>query len=169
MAMKFCPECGTKIEGMKFCPECGFKNGSEAPDTPQTTNKAQSAEQVLLEFSTYLYGMEGKKKNVVGNIDISVPQFKYTLTSERLLIEKRGLVSAKKEEIELYKINDIEVRQGVAEKLQKIGDIEIVSSDPSTPSITLKKIRDPFDVKETIRVAVQNRKQAIGMNYHQGF
>ena len=21
--MKFCPECGTKVEGMKFCPECG--------------------------------------------------------------------------------------------------------------------------------------------------
>ena len=23
--MKFCPECGTKVEGMKFCPECGYR------------------------------------------------------------------------------------------------------------------------------------------------
>ena len=22
--MKFCPECGTHVEGMKFCPECGY-------------------------------------------------------------------------------------------------------------------------------------------------
>ncbi|MCI7304073.1 MAG: zinc ribbon domain-containing protein [Clostridiales Family XIII bacterium] len=29
--MKFCPECGTKVEGMKFCPECGYKIETSAP------------------------------------------------------------------------------------------------------------------------------------------
>lgn len=29
--MKFCPECGTKVEGMKFCPECGYKIEISAP------------------------------------------------------------------------------------------------------------------------------------------
>lgn len=165
--MKFCPECGCKIEGMKFCPECGHKNSGEEHLSTSSQETDQKQEAVIIKFSTYLYGMEGKKKNVIGGIDISIPQYTYILTNERLLIEKRGVVSSKKEEIELYKINDIEVRQGVAEKLQKIGDIEIVSSDESTPTLVLRKIKDPFDIKEVIRRAVQDRKRIVGMSYHQ--
>lgn len=37
--MKFCPECGTKLEGMpKFCPECGTKFGENAKEEIQSAN-----------------------------------------------------------------------------------------------------------------------------------
>ena len=39
--MKFCPECGTPVDGMKFCPECGYKltvsNNCEAEVTQNDT------------------------------------------------------------------------------------------------------------------------------------
>lgn len=167
--MKFCPECGTKIEGMKFCPECGYQVG-EAEAARPTKNDSPSGpigEIVIMEFSTFMYGLEGKKKNIVGNIDISLPQYNYTLTSERLLIEKHGVVSAKREEVELYKIKDVSVHQSMKDKMLKVGDVIIESADESTPKFVLKNIKDPNEVKEAIRHNVQKRKHEIGMRYRQ--
>lgn len=45
--MKFCPECGTKVEGMKFCPECGYKisstvNNPVCPEFPDDTGLGEA-------------------------------------------------------------------------------------------------------------------------------
>ena len=160
--MKFCPECGTKVEGMKFCPECGYKLDSAAIATPQETPHTSNTneERTLLEFSTYMFGLEGQKKGFV-----NIPTYNYTLTTERLLIEKQGVISKKRDEIELYKVKDIAVKQTLKDKMMKVGDIEIISSDETTPTITLKRIKDPYDVKEHIRRAVINAKKEIGVTY----
>lgn len=167
--MKFCPECGTKAEGMKFCPECGYKTGVASAEVAAAVNETKpttSVELNILEFQTYMFGMENKK-GTLGKFEISIPQYKYTLTSERLLLDKVGVMGKKREEIELYKINDITVKQGLKDKLAGVGDIEIVSSDASTPTLTLKRIKDPNNVKETIRRAVMDRKNTMNIGYRQ--
>lgn len=166
--MKFCPECGTKAEGMKFCPECGYKLGgaTEEAAAVSETKPAKNEERTILEFQTYMFGMENKK-GTLGKFEISIPQYKYTLTSERLLLDKVGVMGKKREEIELYKINDITVKQGLKDKLAGVGDIEIISSDASTPTLTLKRIKDPNDVKETLRRTVMDRKNNMNIGYRQ--
>ncbi|TKC15917.1 PH domain-containing protein [Robertmurraya kyonggiensis] len=167
--MKFCPECGTKAEGMKFCPECGYKLGevAAAATVPvETVQPTQNEEQTIAEYQTYMFGMENKKSSI-GKFELSVPQFKYILTSQRLLIEKVGVMSKKRDEIELYKVNDIVVSQGLKDKIAGVGDIEVLSSDSSLPTLTLKRIKNPYDVKEAIRKAVMSRKDSMNISYRQ--
>jgi len=162
--MKFCPECGTKAEGMKFCPECGYKIGEIAASIEIPVTPVKQTEQTILTFQTYMFGMENKKR-MLGKIEVSVPQFSYELTTERLLINKVGVMSTKKDEIELYKIKDVAVKQGIKEKLGGFGDIEIQSSDSSHPTITIKRIKDPNNIKEAIRRAVIDIKSNMNINY----
>jgi uncharacterized Zn finger protein (UPF0148 family) len=170
--MKFCPECGTKAEGMKFCPECGYKivAAAAAPVAPTAQTQQPIAEQTgestLLKFQTYMFGMENKK-GMLGKFEVSLPQFNYELTTERLFIEKVGMISTKRDEIELYKIKDVTIKQGLKEKLGGFGDIEIQSSDKTHPTLTLKRIKDPNEIKEAIRRAVLDNKNNMNISYRQ--
>lgn len=169
--MKFCPECGTKAAGMKFCPECGYKLGevaaaAEVPPTPQQETKQTNEEKTLLTFQTYMFGMENKK-GTLGKFEVSLPQYNYELTTERLFIEKVGVISTKRDDIELYKIKDVTIKQGLKEKLGGFGDIEIHSSDESHPTYTIKRIKDPNQVKEAIRRAVLDNKNNMNISYRQ--
>lgn len=164
--MKFCPECGTKIEGLKFCPECGKKLSEEQSTVVESTINSTS-EKTLLEFSTFMFGLEDKKKNIAKGIDLSLPQYNYTLTTERLFILKKGYIGAKKEEIELYKIKDVIVKQGIKDKILGIGSIELFSVDESTSVLVLKQLKNPEEIKESIRSAVKTAKSNLNIGYRQ--
>lgn len=164
--MKFCTECGYNVEGLKFCPECGNKIGESAAVIEQKQVPAITEENVIKEFSTYLFGLEGQKRNV-GKFDVNIPQFNYTITSERLIIEKQGVVTKKNDYIELYLIKDINLIQNMKDKLLKMGSLEIISVDPSTPVITLKQIQNPQEIREILRNAVRQSKKTEGVAYRQ--
>ncbi|MBQ9022155.1 MAG: PH domain-containing protein [Eggerthellaceae bacterium] len=178
--MKFCPECGTNIEGMKFCPECGFKveagaagavvSQQDAPVVQQPIQAQQYAgEQIIAEFSTFLFGLEDKNTSIAGGrFDVSIPQFRYTLTNERLIAENKGVVSSKRDEFELFKLRDVSVKQSLLEKAQGVGTITVTSTDPGTPMMVMERIKDPEMVKEAIRSAAQARKSSMGIHYHEG-
>lgn len=162
--MKFCPECGNNVEGMKFCSGCGYKlDGSASAATIEREPIQESNEEkTLLEFSTYMFGLEGKKETFM-----KIPQEHYELTNERLKIIKQGMISKSRDDIELFKIKDIVVHQKMKDKMMKVGDIEIFSSDESSPKITMKRIKDPHDVKEAIRSASMKAKDRVGVTYRQ--
>ena len=155
--MKFCPECGTNVEGMQFCGNCGHKIGVAAATADPTITSGESR---VLEFSTYMYGMEGKKAGFM-----SVPQENYTLTTERLIIEKQGMMSKKKDDIELFKINDIEVEQKMKDKMLGVGDVIVTSSDASHPRLVMKRIKNPVEIRETLRNQVKAAKKEAGVTY----
>lgn len=186
--MKFCPECGTKIEGMKFCPECGYRVvDSEEISAPRHAAQAipipysqqsdvheqvlvknnQNAagiddEKVLMEFQTYLYGLEDKKQNVGGKFDVSIPIVKYTLTTERIIAEKQSAVSAMsskaRQEIELIYIDSVEVKKGIVDRVANKGDVILFIGGKKT---ALKSIRDSEQVRNAIRAAVGKRKKLL--------
>lgn len=83
------------------------------------------------------------------------------------MIVKQGIVTKKRDEIELYKIKDIIVKQKNIDKMMNVGDIELISSDESTPSLNLKRIKNPLVVKEAIRNAVKLAKKEAGVTYLQ--
>ncbi|MBC1937144.1 PH domain-containing protein [Listeria grandensis] len=164
--MKFCPDCGASVEGMKFCPECGANLAKQNTPVPTQTQEA-TQERELISFSTYMFGLESTKASIMKNVNVSIPKVEYTLTTERLLIQKSGVLSQKKDELELYKVKDISVKQGMKDKMLGVGDITILSTDESSPETVLKRIHKPQDIKEQIRSAVQAVKKEMGIGYRQ--
>lgn len=118
------------------------------------------SEKTILQFETYLFGLKESKKGI-----INIPKEYYELTNERLKITKQGVITKDIKDIELYKIQDINVKQKLTDKALGVGDIEIISSDTNNPVLLLKRIKDPHDVREKIRAAVKEARRNEGIVY----
>ena len=91
---------------------------------------------------------------------------RYELTSQRLRVI-RGLLGRSIEEVELVRVRDTTVRQHMGERTLNVGDVTIVSNDPSNPEYTLNNITNPADVRELIRRATMTEKQRRGLAYRE--
>ena len=119
-----------------------------------------SEEKIIIEFENYLFGIKGKKEGI-----IKMPKEYYTLTNERLKINKQGLITQTRSDLELFKIKDMTVKQKMKDKVLNIGDIEIISADESDPLLVLKNIKDPHGIREKIRDASKYAKEKAGVSY----
>ncbi|MDD4736315.1 MAG: PH domain-containing protein [Kiritimatiellae bacterium] len=87
---------------------------------------------------------------------------KYRLTSKRLFVEL-GLLARHIEEIELYRLKDLTVRQGPLQRLFGVGTVIVRSTDHSNPCVALKGIVDPVESKERIRHAASSARKCEGV------
>ena len=74
---------------------------------------------------------------------------RYSVSPDRLYI-KRGLITIHEDEVRLYRIRDISLRQGFFQRLFGLGTINISSSDSSMGNFQLKNIKKSHDVKEML-------------------
>jgi hypothetical protein len=88
----------------------------------------------------------------------------YMITSERIKIVK-GLLSRGVENFELIRVQDIDVKQGLDERILGIGDIVIRGQDPSNPEIILRNIPKPNDVYELLRRAWLEARKRYGLQF----
>ena len=86
----------------------------------------------------------------------------YRLTTERLFIRK-GLIARQVEELELYRVKDLKLQQGILERIFRIGTITVLSTDDSTPVVVLSGIADTEPVKEAIRSQYRAARQREGV------
>lgn len=91
---------------------------------------------------------------------------RYELTNQRLKIH-RGILGNQLEELELIRVKDSNVKQHVGERMLNIGDITVISADPTTPEIVLQNVHDPLYVRELIRKAVLDEKARRGLYYRE--
>ncbi len=91
---------------------------------------------------------------------------KYILTNERIKIV-HGMLSRQVENYELVRIQDIDFKQNVGERVLGIGDIFIRGHDPSTPVITLRNVTSPEDVYETLRRAWMESRKRHGLQFRE--
>lgn len=77
----------------------------------------------------------------------------YRITSERVRV-KHGLLWRDFEDTELIRIQDLDRTQGFVERILGRGDVQIRSADPSHPELTLRNVRHPELVHETLRRAM---------------
>lgn len=77
----------------------------------------------------------------------------YRITSERVRAQY-GLLGRDFDDIELIRIQDLDRTQGIGERMLAIGDIHILSADPSKPKLTLANVPDPDKVHEILRRAM---------------
>ncbi len=82
----------------------------------------------------------------------------YQITTERVRIVQ-GLLGKEREDIELVRIQDIDNKQSLGERMLNIGDIYIRSSNPSRPEAVLYNVRNPAEVHEILRRAMLDARR----------
>lgn len=82
---------------------------------------------------------------------------RYALSEDRLFLSV-GFFSIKDEEILLYRIRDISTSRSLWQRMFGVGSITVVSSDKTTPTLLLKNVKNPLDVKEMLHQQVEKVK-----------
>jgi len=90
----------------------------------------------------------------------------YVITSERLKRVK-GMIGRDVENFELIRIQDIDLKQNVSERVLGIGDIEIRGADASANTVILRNIKDPEAVYETLRRAWLDARKRHGLQFRE--
>jgi hypothetical protein len=88
----------------------------------------------------------------------------YVITTERIKTVK-GLLSRGIENFELVRVQDIDVKQGLNERILGIGDLVIRGQDPSNPEIILRNIPKPDEVYELLRRAWLDARKRYGLQF----
>ncbi len=84
---------------------------------------------------------------------------KYTLTSEKLLIQS-GVLNLKEDEVRLYRIMDVTLRRSFWERLFGLGSIHCCSADKSAPEFDILHIKDARSVKELLSDKIEEQRDA---------
>ena len=82
---------------------------------------------------------------------------RYAMSEDRLFLSV-GFLNIKDEEILLYRVRDISSTRSLGQRLFGVGTITIASSDKTMPSLVLKNIKNPLEVKELLHTQVEEIK-----------
>ncbi len=164
--MIYCPDCGTaNDEGARFCDSCGrsledVKAASSAANPSMRNDQKDSQGRILADdgkpVGDDIDDTPGGERLVWKGRPSKLwsPRMaltnRYRLTNQRMVMEF-GFIGRRTEEIDLYRINDVSVKQNPFERIVGIGDIYVSSADSSTPHKFLHNIGDPVRVKDIIR------------------
>ena len=81
----------------------------------------------------------------------------YELTSQRLRI-RSGILSKKTDEMELFRVRDYTMEQPFLLRLVGLGNMTLITSDATTPTLVMRAIPGIEVVREKLRTAVQNER-----------
>jgi hypothetical protein len=120
----------------------------------------QAAERVLAEQEPVAL-TDGEQVLWEGRPFLSLSQH-YTVTSERVRI-RRGLIGRSTDNIELSRLQDVDVKQHPGERMANIGDITLYSANKSDPVVVLENVHSPEVVVEIIRKAMLMARRRHGV------
>jgi membrane protein YdbS with pleckstrin-like domain len=78
----------------------------------------------------------------------------YRLTTQRLFIH-HGILSRVTDQMELVRVDDVRLRQGLMDRVMNTGDVEIQGTDKSDQNVVLESINTPAEVAEFVRRQVR--------------
>jgi uncharacterized membrane protein YdbT with pleckstrin-like domain len=99
---------------------------------------------------------------------IQVKSTKYKITNERIVI-REGIFTTRQNQIELFRIRDLAAHQSFMQKLMKVGDVTVISSDTSLPRLTMSGLPHPFELKEQIRKNSIEMRKRKHIRLHENF
>ncbi len=82
---------------------------------------------------------------------------KYVITTERIKITT-GVFSTKTDYLELYRINDITFEQPLLLRIFSLGNLKLITSDTSTPELTLQAIPSSEELQNEIRKHIETQR-----------
>ncbi|MCI0449524.1 MAG: PH domain-containing protein [Chlorobi bacterium] len=86
-----------------------------------------------------------------------VKNHKYKVTTERIFYTT-GIFSKKTEAMELYRVRDVDMYEPFWQRLFKLGNIRLTSSDETTENFLLKAVPNPSKLMDDIRKHVEIRR-----------
>lgn len=91
---------------------------------------------------------------------LGLPSFTtYKVTNQRIIIET-GILTKCSNEVELFRVRDLSTKRNLFERLIGVGDIEFISTDASLPNFSFQNLREYEKVKELVRNAVREQRNA---------
>jgi membrane protein YdbS with pleckstrin-like domain len=78
----------------------------------------------------------------------------YRLTTQRLFLH-HGILTRITDQMELVRVDDVRLRQGLIDRMVNTGDLEILSSDETDDKLILHSIFAPAEVAEHVRHSVR--------------
>ena len=87
---------------------------------------------------------------------------RYFLFQDRFII-KRGFFTRRQEELRLYRVKDVVLRQTFLQRIFHLGTLTIISTDASTARFQLINIREPECVVKLISDSAENERIAKGL------
>ena len=81
----------------------------------------------------------------------------YTLTSQRLRITA-GILNRKVDELELFRVRDYTMEQPFLLRLVGLGNMTLITSDATTPTLVMRAIPGIETVREKLRTAVESER-----------
>ena len=159
--MVYCPACGTaNADEAMFCSKCGRSLADvkqmRSGVNPQPAEQRIDDEGLIigadgLPLGADLDGAPGGERflwkgrpSFIASPILAIKN-RYELTNERLKVA-RGFISRRRQEIDLYRVEDVEVQ-----RILDIGHVYLYSSDASTPMYTLFDVPHPESVKDMVR------------------
>jgi len=121
----------------------------ELMDTNVKENEMEEGEKVLWKGRPFLSLVES-----------------YVITTERIKIIK-GLVSRQVENFELIRIQDIDFKQNVSERIFGLGDITIRGHDSSDPKIYFRNVSNPEEIYELLRKGWLDARKRYGLQFRE--
>lgn len=82
---------------------------------------------------------------------------RYTLTKEKLIITVKFL-SIHEEEIRLYRIMDVTLKQSLFQRIFGVGTIHCCSADTSTPEFDITSVKIPKKVRDLLSDTVEKER-----------
>ncbi|MGH2530765.1 MAG: PH domain-containing protein [Thermomicrobiales bacterium] len=172
--MAFCPDCGTENDdNARFCKSCGRQMADVADaravmDPPvgvaQSDDEGRMIADDGLPVGEDLDGESGGERLLWRGrpskvfSPLKALTNRYKLSNERLMFE-HGFISRWTEEIDLYRVHDVSVRQNIIERIFGFGDITLETGDATAPVAKLINVVDPDRVKDLVRQATRIERQ----------
>jgi uncharacterized membrane protein YdbT with pleckstrin-like domain len=86
-----------------------------------------------------------------------VKNHRYKVTSERIFYTT-GIFSKKTEALELYRVRDVDMYEPFWQRMFKLGNIKLSTSDQTTQNFLLKAVPNPAKLMNDIRKNVELRR-----------
>lgn len=85
---------------------------------------------------------------------IRVSTTRYELTTQRLRL-REGILAKTTDELELYRVRDWTLHEPLLFRILKLGTLTLITTDQTTPQITLPALPDAHQVREQLRQNVE--------------
>lgn len=90
----------------------------------------------------------------------------YVITNERVRLV-HGILGKDRQDIELIRIQDIDITQTIRERALNVGDLIIHSHDRSAPKVVLNNVRDPETIHKLLRQAVRDARKKHNITFQE--
>ena len=83
---------------------------------------------------------------------------RYAVSEDRLFLST-GFFTIRDEEVLLYRIRDINTSRTLWQRICGVGTVTVISSDKSMPTLVMKNVKNPLEVKEMLHSQVEEMKR----------